>query len=218
LPNTRLQPTWPRLCERTLDCNFRIPAKMVIELRKMAKRLSRQPLGGILGSYEMIYSYIAKHCVNCKRTLYLKILTIYKFVRVNSGLGPNYIICSSCKARNPTGNKEWVQMSLFGKIWYLILSIAYGLMIGLLTSSFINVAVKRLFNFDLPMEMIILICTILIFGIQLFRIILSLDRTEKSMETEKEVGYWNWETNLQFYGMIWIFLIVIGGAPFLFIK
>jgi hypothetical protein len=33
-PNKRLQPTCPRLWERTLDCGFEIPAKMVTIKRK----------------------------------------------------------------------------------------------------------------------------------------------------------------------------------------
>jgi hypothetical protein len=45
VPNKWLQATWPRLSERTINCGLYFPAKMVIEMRKSAKRLSHQPLG-----------------------------------------------------------------------------------------------------------------------------------------------------------------------------
>jgi hypothetical protein len=47
-PNTRLQPTWPRLKERTPDYDCRFPAKIVFVRADVAKRLSRQSLGRLL--------------------------------------------------------------------------------------------------------------------------------------------------------------------------
>ena len=48
LPNPRLQPTWPRLRVRTLECDFEIPAKETDVKRKLpsAPGLARRSQGG----------------------------------------------------------------------------------------------------------------------------------------------------------------------------
>jgi hypothetical protein len=109
-------------------------------------------------------------------------------------------------------------MSWFGKVWYLFLFVIYGFIIGLITTSSMNVVLDRIFNIELPMEMTIFLFAVMILGIHLFRVVLSLERTDRVLETEKEAGFWNWETNFQFYGMLWIIFVVVGSAPFLFIK
>jgi hypothetical protein len=47
-PNPWLQATWPRLRERKLEMRFEFSCyNRFFELRKAAKRLSHQPLGGL---------------------------------------------------------------------------------------------------------------------------------------------------------------------------
>ena len=57
---------------------------------------------------------------------------------------------------------------------------------------------------------------LIIFFIQLIRIELSIGRMENNKESSKTVSFWDWETNLQFYGMVWIILIMLSSIPLVF--
>ena len=166
----------------------------------------------------MYYTYITAKCSNCNKALFFKILKIYGFIRVTSRLGPNYIICSSCNTRMKTNNKEWAQMSFAEKLWYLVLSIVYGLIIGFMTSLGVGVAAEKIFARTLSTEMagllIVAPITLIVFLIQMIRIQTSMQRTESNSSSEKTVSFWDWETNLQFYGMSWIILAVLSMVPF----
>ena len=168
----------------------------------------------------MNYSYISATCLNCKRALFIKITKIMWFIRVNSGLGPNFLVCSGCQTKMKTNNKEWQQMSWKEKLWYLVLSIFYGVILGFMTSIIIMVANEKIFRLPLSSGdawlLIVAPIALIIFFIQLIRIELSIGRMENNKESSKTVSFWDWETNLQFYGMVWIILIVLSSIPLVF--
>jgi SNF family Na+-dependent transporter len=142
------------------------------------------------------------------------------FIRVNSGLGPNFLVCSGCQTKMKTNNKEWQQMSWKEKLWYLVLSIFYGVILGFMTSIIIMVANEKIFRLPLSSGdawlLIVAPIALIIFFIQLIRIELSIGRMENNKESSKTVSFWDWETNLQFYGMVWIILIVLSSIPLVF--
>jgi len=144
------------------------------------------------------------------------------FIRINSGLGPNIIICSNCQTKMKTNNKEWQQMPLSEKLWYLILSVFYGVMIGFMTSIVIMVASEKIFKQSvsegLPWLLIIVPIALIIFLIQMIRIELSIGRMEGKKESIKTANFWDWETNLQFYGMAWIFLTLLATIPLVLLS
>ena len=168
----------------------------------------------------MNYSYISATCLNCKRALFIKITKIMWFIRVNSGLGPNFLVCSGCQTKMKTNNKEWQQMSWKEKLWYLVLSIFYGVILGFMTSIIIMVANEKIFRLPLSSGdawlLIVAPIALIIFFIQLIRIELSIGRMENNKESSKTVSFWDWETNLQFYGMVWIILIMLSSIPLVF--
>ena len=168
----------------------------------------------------MNYSYISAKCLNCKRALFIKITKIMWFIRVNSGLGPNFLVCSGCQTKMKTNNKEWQQMSWKEKLWYLVLSIFYGVILGFMTSIIIMVANEKIFRLPLSSGdawlLIVAPIALIIFFIQLIRIELSIGRMENNKESSKTVSFWDWETNLQFYGMVWIILIMLSSIPLVF--
>ena len=141
----------------------------------------------------MYYTYITAKCSKCEKALFFKFLKIYWFIRVTSGLGPNYIICSSCNTRMRTATKEWQQMSFTEKSWYLILSIVYGVILGFMSSLPIGIALDAIFAYSIPTNLttslIVAPIVLVIFAIQVARILQSLDRTESKHETEKIVGF-----------------------------
>jgi hypothetical protein len=146
-------------------------------------------------------------CPDCQHVLYLKITSIYKYIRVTSGLGPNFVVCSTCNTKLATHHQEWVQMSIFQKAWYLILSVLYGLILGFVV--FMPAYVFRIFDLNLAGLLYIGITTFLIFLLQLYRIILSNRRMADNQDSVEIVNFWNWETNLQFYGMTAIILFAL---------
>ncbi len=170
----------------------------------------------------MYYTYTTSKCSNCNKTLSFKYLKIYGFIRVTSGLGPNTLICSACNTKMITTNKEWRQMSFAEKCWYVVLSTFYGIMLGFITSVFVGVTVGKIFGYTLPTNLaglfIVAPMMLIIFGIQLTRVLLSIERTENNQESVKIVNFWDWETNLQFYGMVWFLLMILGAVPFFFMK
>jgi hypothetical protein len=135
----------------------------------------------------MYYTYITAKCSNCKKTLFIKITKIMWLIRINSGLGPNFIICSSCGTRMRTNNKEWQQMSWMEKLWYLILSIFYGVMLGLMSAVVIMVASEKIFNHSISTGsdwlFIMVPVALIIFLIQMIRIELSIQRMEDKKES-----------------------------------
>lgn len=167
----------------------------------------------------MYYTYVVAPCPKCKKTLFFKIIKIMWLIRVTSGLGPNFIICSSCNTKIMTNTKEWRQMSLTEKAWYIILSIFYGVIIGFMSLISIGVMAEKILGHALStgtLELFVVApITLIVFLIQMIRIKASLERTESNKGSEKIVNFWDWETNLQFYGMLWIIAVMIGMAPFL---
>jgi uncharacterized protein YacL len=163
----------------------------------------------------MHYRYITAQCSKCKRVLYMKITEIMGAIRVNSGLGPNTVICSSCNNTMTTENREWQQMSTPSRIWYCILSIVYGLIIGFMTTIPIKIADEALFKRNLPAELVIGFIVVIVLLIQLFRIQLSNRRMKENQESSKVISFWTWETNLQFFGMMWIILCLLAIIPLL---
>ncbi len=169
----------------------------------------------------MYYTYITVLCPNCKKLLYFKITKLMWFIKVNSGLGPNFIICSYCNTKIMTNNKEWKQMSLAEKLWYVALSIFYGILLGFMSSIVIGLAFEKIFTRSFTNEMagllVVAPIALIIFLIQIIRIQTSLERSESNNGSEKIVNFWNWETNLQFYGILWIILAMLGTIPLLFL-
>jgi cytochrome c biogenesis protein CcdA len=167
----------------------------------------------------MYYNYITVSCPTCKKMLFFKFLKIYGFIRVTSGLGPNFIICSSCNTKMQTNYKEWHQMSLAEKLWYLVLSIIYGFILGFISSITIGMAFEKMLaqtlSADLAELIIIASITLIVLVIQILRIFISIERIEDNKGSEKSVNFWDWETNLQIYGILWIILTIFGVIPFL---
>lgn len=170
----------------------------------------------------MYYTYITASCPKCRKVLFFKITKIMWLIRVTSGLGPNFVICSSCNTKMMTNNKEWQQMSLAEKLWYVVLSAFYGVIIGFMSSITIGVVIEKMLARTLSTEtaslLVVAPITLIIFLIQMIRIQTSLARTESNSGSEKIISFWDWETNLQFYGMLWIILAMLGTIPFLFFQ
>lgn len=169
----------------------------------------------------MEYSYITVACPECGKMLFIKITKILGFVRVTSGLGPQTIICSSCNTRMITNFKEWKEMILKEKFWYFFLSITYGTILGWMTSIAVALIVESVLSGSFSVEMaglyVVVPITLFILLIQFYRIHTSIRRSNSAAGSEKVVSFWNWETNLQFYGGVWLILSVLGTAPLLFI-
>jgi branched-subunit amino acid ABC-type transport system permease component len=119
-----------------------------------------------------------------------------------------------------TNGKEWKQMSLAEKLWYVVLSTLYGIMLGFMSSIVIGIAIEKILARTLSTEMagllVVVPITLIIFLIQMIRIQMSLERSENNNRSEKNVSFWDWETNLQFYGILWIILAMLGATIFLF--
>jgi hypothetical protein len=168
----------------------------------------------------MEYTYVTTACSNCKKTLFFKITEVMWFIRVTSGLGPNFVVCSSCNTRMGTTTKEWTKMPVKDKIWYVILSVVYGLLLGFITALAVSVTVQKLsastVSSDLVGELVVASVTLIVFGIQMLRIMRSIERAEDPQGSSETISFWNWETNLQFYGMMWIILVMLGVAPLLY--
>jgi hypothetical protein len=165
----------------------------------------------------MQYTYVTTACSNCNKTLFFKITEIMWFIRVTSGLGPNFVVCSSCNTRMGTTTKEWPQMPVKDKIWYLILSVVYGLVLGFMTSIAVAMVAEKLFARTVSLEQawlwVLPPVVLVVFGIQMLRIMRSLERAEDQQGSVETISFWSWETNLQFYGMMWIILVVLSLIP-----
>jgi hypothetical protein len=159
----------------------------------------------------MQYSYLEASCPKCKKRLFVKITAIMRVIRVTSGLGPNFVVCSSCKTKIMANNKEWQQMSSSEKTWYFVLSTLYGCILGLMSSLLPGAILEKMHvrnSFELSSQYTIPLVLIIILSLQEARILMSIDRTENN-RSEKTISFWSWETNLHFYGMVWIALMVI---------
>lgn len=167
----------------------------------------------------MHYSYITISCPACHKALAFKFLKIYGFIPVTSGLGPNYLVCSSCGAKMQTNYKEWHQMSLGGKLWYWALSILYGALLGFISSIIIEAVFEKMpapaISSDLAELITIAAVTFIILVIQTLRIFISIERIEDNTGSEKSVSFWDWETNFQIYGILWFLLTLFGLTLFL---
>jgi len=168
----------------------------------------------------MQYTYVTTACSNCNKTLFFKITEIMWFIRVTSGLGPNFVICSSCNTRMGTTTKEWTQMSAIEKLWYVILSLFYGLALGFMTSLTVGSVAEKLLARTVSLEQawlwVVPPVMLVVFGIQMLRIMRSLERAEDQQGSVETISFWSWETNLQFYGMMWIILVVLSLIPLLY--
>lgn len=57
---------------------------------------------------------------------------------VSTLLGPSQINCPKCGGELQLGRSEWADMTLNGRIWFLLVSAIYVLMVGVLTGNFVD--------------------------------------------------------------------------------
>ncbi len=156
------------------------------------------------------------YCPECKRAYKWEYYKIADIVRISSGLGPNTIRCASCNTVFDSGFLEWKQFAITQKIRYGIMSIADALFIGcsLLVSTMTVLGkfpqtAQWLSQFFNPIIFFFIIYSTPIILVQIARIFLSLDRSDEASPKPAEISFWNWETNLQSYGMAIFFACVI---------
>lgn len=153
------------------------------------------------------------YCPKCKKAYKWEYYKIAEIVRISSGLGPNFVQCASCNTTFISGFLEWRQFTITQKIRYGIMSIADTLFIScsllIATMTFLEKypqAKTWLSQFFNPAIFFFTIYSIPIVIIQTARVALSYDRSETENPEPVEVSFWNWETNLQSYGMIIFFI------------
>lgn len=156
------------------------------------------------------------YCPKCKKAYKWEYYKIAEIVRISSGLGPNMVQCASCNTVFNSGFLEWQKFTITQKIRYGIMSIADTLFIGcsLLVSTMTVLgrfpqAAHSLSQFFNPIIFFFIIYSIPVIIIQMARVFLSMDRSEVATPEPAKVSFWNWETNLQSYGMVIFFACVI---------
>ncbi len=71
-------------------------------------------------------------CPHCQCTIEVRLFAI------SSLLGPSQISCLKCQGEIQLGRSEWADMTLNGRIWFLIVTVIYVLMVGVLTGNFVD--------------------------------------------------------------------------------
>jgi hypothetical protein len=165
----------------------------------------------------MTYEYVTAKCVKCGKTLYFKITKIFLFIRSTTGLGPNVIVCPKCGTEMQTPFREWGQMNLRWRIWYVVLSVVHATVIGLMCALPIVSVYARIYPAGETEQSTVVAMSAGFFALcillaQTARVLRSLERGADVPETKMKAGLWNWETNFQFFGMLLILLAVAGGA------
>ena len=152
----------------------------------------------------MVYSYRFLSCPRCHKQYGIQILSIMLIVGTVTGLGSPLFKCISCGAVFDSGKSEWLQMSRWQKIHYVILSIFYSLALGLILAlSPVEIISWILYPSEtrfLPMPLYLfglLICALFVLGFQLFRVILSIKRIRSNIRKPMDISYWTWQTNPQ---------------------
>lgn len=159
------------------------------------------------------YSWQLLRCPKCNMAYRWHINKLFNKIRITSGLGASKIECSRCGEVFDSGLLEWQEMSVTKRIWYLILSVFYGVMLGFFFSLGIfavigfvgHITDPHYPSMKLTIPVILIFAFLVLYG-QLLRIELSNRRIESSFQQPMKVSFWAWQTNLQFYG--WIFMCV----------
>ncbi len=168
----------------------------------------------------MEYSWRFLHCPKCNRTYNWHIDKILFRFKATTGLGPQNIKCSSCNTVFISGLLEWKQMIAIDKFRYIGLSVLYSLFLGFslfmimgaiisVFQNYTNLLAPSISNFNLKL---FLVCITPIIILQFLRVLMSNTRFESVQQAPMIISFWNWQTNLQFYGMALAFLNSALGA------
>lgn len=170
----------------------------------------------------MEYSWRLSKCPKCEAIYNWQIVKILYFIQATNILGPKELRCHYCGNVFPSGLNEWTDLKFIQKMHFLLISYFYSAFIGfcmaVATTSIIGwfenitdplyptgkMLITWLFAFSIP-----------IFLFHLFRIYLSVVRTENEIQEPMEISFWNWQINIFFYGLL---LGFISMALFLLIA
>ena len=162
----------------------------------------------------MEFSWRLLNCPGCNKVYNWHIDKLLDKFIATSGLGPQSLKCSSCGVVFSSGLLEWQQMTARGKFRYIYLSIMYSVFLGIgffmaagaifgVIEKNTNLANLSISDFDL---ILFIFCSSPIIVIQILRVMISNSRLEFSQLEPMTVSFWNWQTNLQFYGMVLLLL------------
>jgi len=148
------------------------------------------------------------------------------FMEIGTGLGPPLIRCTSCSAVFDSGSTEWIRLTDYQKKRYIILSIFYAIIEGMIIAILPTEIISWLLNPSnpslLPMStfrsmflMFYIIGIIIILGFQALRVVHSIKRVRNNIRKPMDVSKWTWETNPQGF---WSRLDTINIAAFCIIA
>src|SRR5262245_9124920 len=169
----------------------------------------------------MAYSYRDLICPKCRKTYGFQFVNVM-LIEVGSGLGPPLVRCTSCGAVFDSGLTEWLRMSNTQRTRYVLLSIFYSVVEGMILSSLPFAIIGRVFYpcnnqfVSTPVFLLgVLVCSVPVLGFQLFRVVLSDSRVKNNIRRPMDVSVWTWQTNPQGWWLA-ISVIVLAVSFFIF--
>lgn len=157
----------------------------------------------------MEYSWRLSKCPKCEAIYNWQIVKFIYFIQASNILGPKELHCEHCGNIFPSGLNEWSDLKFIQKLHYLLISTFYsailGFMMALTTTSIIERVVK-ITNPNYLSSITLLTWTFVfsipIFIFHLFRVYLSVVRSESDIQEPMEASFWNWQINPFFYGFL----------------
>ncbi len=156
----------------------------------------------------MEFSWRFLRCPGCNRIYNWHIEKILYFFKAGSGLGPPNVRCASCGTVFASGLQEWQQMTMSQKFRYGFMSLLYSLFIGLCLTFPAITIVGKITQYGDPsfpsgdlIAFSLVVFSLPTVFIQILRVLLSMSRSESITPEPMDVSFWNWQINLQFFGL-----------------
>jgi hypothetical protein len=147
-------------------------------------------------------------------------------IDVYSGLGPALLQCPACAAVFPGNRKEWAQLGVWGRLWFVLYSLA-GIAVGSaavgFTSGFAFTAARTGETSVREAPPFIVVPTIafwavLLTALQAYRLVSSVRRVGPDGPRPYRAAFWSlqlgMQTRLLGWGALWIGLCALLGLAF----
>jgi hypothetical protein len=145
-------------------------------------------------------SYITESCPKCYSTYGMHF-------GPNSGLGPSTFVCSTCGETFQSGRREWVAMGRWSKLWYLLISVAYIVVVGFSAGVVFDDAARQIFALSNPRTVPpsgpVFWSVAIFFGLataalQALRVRWSAEKALDGDQAPVTPSFLSWKTNLHF--------------------
>jgi len=140
---------------------------------------------------------------------------------VTSGLGSSTCICGHCRGTFLSRRREWADMGLFQKCWYVIVSLVYILFIaglGAYAVSELFEACTRQSRTEADFIASVLVIGVLVGAFQYVRVIWSQRRSEERVPSLVVASFWSVHTNFALLCVLGLLsLHLVAGLVHLFV-